>query len=45
MITDGFAELQVHWPNLPIVFCQTRPWPGLAEEWTYHYLASLRARG
>jgi len=27
MIADGLAELQVHWPNLPIVFRQTRPWP------------------
>jgi len=27
MIADGLAELQVRWPNLPIVFCQTRPWP------------------
>ena len=27
MIADGLAELQVRWPNLPIVFCETRPWP------------------
>jgi len=27
MIADGLAELQVRWPNLPIVCCQTRPWP------------------
>jgi len=27
MIADGLAELQVRWPNVPIVFCQTRPWP------------------
>jgi len=39
MIADGLAELQVRWPNLPIVFCETRP---LAEDWTYRYLASLR---
>ncbi len=27
MIADGLAELQVRWPNVPIVFCETRPWP------------------
>jgi len=27
MIADGLVELQVRWPNVPIVFCQTRPWP------------------
>jgi len=37
MIADGLAELQVRWPNVPIVFCETRP---LAEEWTYRYLAA-----
>jgi hypothetical protein len=31
------AELQVRWPTIPIVFCETRP---LAEEWTYRYLAA-----
>ncbi len=39
MIADGLAELQVRWPNVPIVFCETRP---LAEEWTYRYLATSR---
>jgi hypothetical protein len=34
-IADGPAELQVRWPNVPIVFCETRP---LAEEWTYRFL-------
>ncbi len=36
-IADGLAELQVRWPNVPIVFCETRP---LAEEWTYRFLAA-----
>jgi hypothetical protein len=29
--------LQVRWPGVPIVFCETRQ---LAEEWTYRYLAA-----
>ena len=37
MIADGLAELQIRWPNVPIVFCETRP---LAEEFTYRYLAA-----
>jgi hypothetical protein len=36
-VADGLAELQVRWPNVPIVFCETRT---LAEEWTYQYLAA-----
>ena len=39
MIADGLAELQVCWPNVPIVFCETRQ---LAEEWTYRFLAAAR---
>lgn len=34
---DGLAELQVRWPAVALVFCETRP---LAEEWTYRYLAA-----
>jgi len=34
---DGLAELQVRWPNVPIVFCDTRD---LAQEWTYRFLAA-----
>ena len=34
---DALAEYQVRWPNVPIVFCETRP---LAEEWTYRFLAA-----
>lgn len=37
LIADGLAELQIRWPGMPIVFCETRP---LAEEWTYRYLAA-----
>ncbi|MFF0241016.1 ERCC4 domain-containing protein [Rhodococcus pyridinivorans] len=37
MIADGLAELQVRYPGVPIVFCETRQ---LAEEWTYRYLAA-----
>src|SRR5438034_3343383 len=40
LVADGLAELQVRWPNVPIVFCDTRP---LAEEWTYRFLAAARA--
>jgi hypothetical protein len=36
-IADGLAELQIRWPAIPIVFCETRQ---LAEEWTYRYLAA-----
>lgn len=37
---DALAEVQVQWPSVPIVFCETRP---LAEEWTYRFLAAARA--
>lgn len=40
VVTDGLAELQVRWPNVPIVFCETRQ---LAEEWTYRFLAAAHA--
>jgi hypothetical protein len=36
-VADGLAELQVRWPAIPLVFCETRQ---LAEEWTYRYLAA-----
>lgn len=36
-IADSLAELQVAFPNVPIVFCQTRK---LAQEYTYRYLAA-----
>ncbi len=37
VVADGLAELQVRWPNVPIVFADTRP---LAQEWTYRFLAA-----
>ena len=37
VVADGLAELQVRWPNVPIVFCETRQ---LAQEWTYRFLAA-----
>src|SRR5579875_2102457 len=40
LVADGIAECQVRWPNVPIVFCETRP---LAEEWTYRFLAAAHA--
>jgi len=40
LVADGLAEVQVRWPNVPIVFCETRP---LAEEWMYRLLAAARA--
>jgi hypothetical protein len=39
-VVDGLAELQVRWPSVAIVFCETRK---LAEEWTYRYLAAAYA--
>ena len=36
-VADGLAELQVRWPQVPLVFCETRQ---LAEEWTYRFLAA-----
>ena len=40
MVTDSFAELQIRWPNVPVVFCETRQ---LAEESTYRFLAAAHA--
>jgi len=40
VVADGLAELQVRWPSVALVFCETRP---LAEEWTYRYLAAAHA--
>lgn len=34
---DGIAELQVRWPTIPIVFCETR---AMAEEYTYRFLSA-----
>jgi hypothetical protein len=40
LVADGLAELQIRWPSVPVIFCETRP---LAEEWTYRFLAAARA--
>ena len=40
LVADGLAELQIRWPSVPVVFCETRR---LAEEWTYRFLAAARA--
>ena len=37
VVADGLSELQVRWPTVPIVFCDTRP---MAEQWVYRYLAA-----
>lgn len=37
VVADGLAECQVAWPNVPLVFCETRK---LAQEWTYRFLAA-----
>lgn len=37
VVADGLAELQIRWPGVPIVFCETRQ---LAEEGTYRYAAA-----
>ena len=39
-VADGLAELQIRYPNVPIVHCDTRK---LAEEWTYRFLAAADA--
>jgi hypothetical protein len=40
VIAEGLAEAQVRLPNVPIVFCETRP---LAQEWTYRFLGAAVA--
>lgn len=37
LVADGLAEVQVRWPNVPLVFCETR---ALAEEWTFRFLGA-----
>jgi hypothetical protein len=39
-IAELLAALQVRYPNVPIVFCETRP---LAEEWAYRWLGAALA--
>ena len=40
VVANGLAELQVHFPTVSIVFCETRR---LAEEWTYRFLGAALA--
>ena len=40
IVAEGLAEVQVRYPNVPIVFCETRP---LAQEWTYRFLGAALA--
>ena len=39
-LPDVLARLQVRYPSVPIVFCDTRP---LAEQWTYRFLGAALA--
>jgi len=39
-LPDVLARLQVRYPTVPIVFCDTRP---LAEQWTYRFLGAALA--
>jgi hypothetical protein len=39
-LPDMLARVQVRYPEIPIVFAETRP---LAEEWTYRYLGAAAA--
>jgi hypothetical protein len=36
-VAELLAAVQVRYPNVPIIFCETRP---LAEEWSYRWLAA-----
>jgi hypothetical protein len=40
-VLDLLARLQVRYPNVPVVFCETRK---LAEEWTFRFLGAARVR-
>lgn len=40
VVADGLAELQVAFPNVPVMFCETRK---LAQQWTYRFLAAAAA--
>lgn len=37
VVAEGLAEAQVRFPNVPIVFCETRP---LAQEWAYRFFGA-----
>jgi hypothetical protein len=40
MVAELLAGAQVRYPNVPIVFCETRP---LAEAWAYRFLGAALA--
>jgi len=40
-LADLLGALQVRYPAVPVIFCDTRP---LAEEWTYRYLGAALAQ-
>jgi hypothetical protein len=40
VVVEGLAEAQVRFPDVPIVFCETRK---LAQEWTYRFLGAALA--
>jgi len=40
MVAEMLLAAQVRYPNVPIVFCETRP---LAQEWTYRFLGAAAA--
>lgn len=40
VVAEGLAEAQVRFPEVPIVFCETRP---LAQEWAYRFLGAALA--
>lgn len=40
MVAEMLAGAQVRYPNVPIVFCETRP---LAQEWAYRFLGAAFA--
>jgi hypothetical protein len=43
VVADALAECQARFPQIPIMFCETR---ALAQEWTYRFLAAaLREAG
>ncbi|HEY9555877.1 MAG TPA: ERCC4 domain-containing protein [Acidimicrobiales bacterium] len=41
MVAEMLAAAQVRYPNVPIVFCETRP---LAQEWSYRFLGAAAAQ-
>jgi hypothetical protein len=40
VVADGLAELQIAFPTVPVMFCETRK---LAQQWAYRFLAAASA--